>query len=468
MVIAVYYPDQYVVEETFQLLKIPWEWYESGKNYDLVIAYKSDVPGFCGNLIDLTENDYFRTITTFLNKGEFHLHEPKCEIILDQIRQKIKKFTILVEILPNPWNHPFMVSLTHDVDLISVRERRWLSVGNAAFRCMLQGSFHSGIQIILAKFRICSDPWDNFTEWMEMEQKLGVRSTFFFLPSSNNPGLFAPPIRSGFYSVEDTPIPTLIKNGWEVGVHGIDNWISVEMGLSEISFFKKIGLRDIGNRVHWLMFGDKSWKFLDQAGYYYDSTFGYNNDIGFRAGTLQVYRPAESNRLLELPLHIQDIALFGGSCWELSDNLWKHETCLNLSMPEAEKKIDVLIEYAEQYGGVITLLWHYDSIAPPKDFSLFYRGLIQKIKGAGAWISTANNIVTWFSNRRAFIISYTNDEKLLIITLRGDFNVGNHPLYCLRVHLDPGQIDHVNGEYVQGTDYIDIKLTEETIVVHLK
>ena len=466
--IGVCYPDKYAVEETFQLFKVPWEWYQSGRQYDVVIARKADVPDYTGNLIDLTGNDILRKISDLLNVGQSHLHEPACDIIVDQLRQDLKKCTILVEIPPCPWEHPYMVALTHDVDLISVYERKWQSVGNAVFRCMLQGSFHSGIRIILAKFRICPDPWDNFTEWMEMEQKLGVRSTFFFLPASNNPGLFAPSIRSGFYSLEDTPIPTLIKNGWEVGVQGIDNWTSEEMGLSEIAFFKKTGLKDIGNRVHWLMFSNNSWKFLDQSGYYYDSTFGYNNDIGFRAGTLQVYRPVESNRLLELPLHIQDIALFGKSCWELSDKQWKRETCLNISIPEAEKKINALIEYAEKYGGVITLLWHYDSITPPNDFSLFYRCLIQKIKNAGAWVSTANNIVAWFSNRRSLKISCTKEEKRLIITIRGDFNAGNHPLYCLRVHLDPVLIDHVNGEFVQGTDFIDIKLTKETVVVHLK
>jgi hypothetical protein len=338
MSIGVCYPDKYAVEETFHLLKIPWEWYESGKNYEVVIAHKCDVTDFCGNLIDLTNNDIFQKVFVLLNEGQPHLHEPLCDILLDVLRKELKKYTLLIEIPPCPWAHPYMVALTHDVDLISVRERKWPSVGNAAFHCMFQGSFHSGIRIILAKFRICSDPWENFTKWMEMEERMGVRSTFFFLPVPNTPGLFAPNIRSGYYSLEDAPIPTLIKNGWEVGVHGIDNWTSEEMGLSEITFFKKIGLRDIGNRVHWLMFGDNSWKFLDQTGYYYDSTFGYNNDIGFRAGTLQVYRPAQSNRLLELPLHIQDIALFGRSCWELSDSHWKHETCLNISMPEAEKK----------------------------------------------------------------------------------------------------------------------------------
>jgi len=29
--IGVSYPDHYAIEETFQFLKIPWEWYDAGK-----------------------------------------------------------------------------------------------------------------------------------------------------------------------------------------------------------------------------------------------------------------------------------------------------------------------------------------------------------------------------------------------------------------------------------------------------
>jgi hypothetical protein len=30
--IGIIYPDKYAVEETFQLLKIPWEWHEPSKS----------------------------------------------------------------------------------------------------------------------------------------------------------------------------------------------------------------------------------------------------------------------------------------------------------------------------------------------------------------------------------------------------------------------------------------------------
>jgi len=41
--IGVLYPDKYAVEEVFQLLKIPWEWYDSSEKYDVVIVREKDL-----------------------------------------------------------------------------------------------------------------------------------------------------------------------------------------------------------------------------------------------------------------------------------------------------------------------------------------------------------------------------------------------------------------------------------------
>ena len=62
--------------------------------------------------------------------------------------------------------------------------------------------------------------------------------------------------------------------------------------------------------MHWLCFDAQSYRRLDEAGYDYDATCGFNDAVGFKAGTTQVFRPLDAERLLELPLHVQDTALF--------------------------------------------------------------------------------------------------------------------------------------------------------------
>ena len=60
--IGIIYPDEYAVEEAFQLLKVPWAWYDSTKDYDVVIGRKEDLKSeeVNFNLIDLSEEDVFK------------------------------------------------------------------------------------------------------------------------------------------------------------------------------------------------------------------------------------------------------------------------------------------------------------------------------------------------------------------------------------------------------------------------
>ena len=318
--IGVCYDDAYAVEETFQLFKIPWEWYDPAHTYDVVIAQKDKISELGAYVIDLSEKDYFAEIARILNEGLPCCHEPVVEILIDELREILKKHTVLVEIPPVPKGYSYMIALTHDVDITSVKERRWVSVGYAIYQCLRRGMVADGIRILGAKCGIGRDSWNCFSEWMELERSLGVRSTFYFLPAKDKAGIGSPQIRACMYELDPTLLCSLQDGEWGVGVHGIDNWIDQEAARSELevvagaasmsgntpnttnmaNLIKKpnpLKLSNpsthlkIGNRVHWLLFNQKTWIILDDAGYSYDSTFGYNEDVGFRAGTLQVYKP---------------------------------------------------------------------------------------------------------------------------------------------------------------------------------
>lgn len=265
--IGVLYPDQYAAEEFFQLLKVPWEWYQLGTHYDVVIARKADLPGYAGNVIDLTDNDLFGKISDLLNVGRAHLHEPLSDILIDHLRQELKKYTLLAEIPPVPWGHFYIVALTHDVDVTSVRECRPVTVGYAAFQCFIQGSIRAGFQLLLARCGIGKDPWLLFERWKTFEDQLGVRSTFFFVPRRDDPGKRAHPYRAVGYGIDHDILHGLSRGNWEIGIHGIDNWADAETGKQEMM---KVDNDATGNRTHWLLFDHTSWKKLDEAGYSYD------------------------------------------------------------------------------------------------------------------------------------------------------------------------------------------------------
>jgi hypothetical protein len=139
--------------------------------------------------------------------------------------------------------------------------------------------------------------------------------------------------------------------------------------------------------MHWLCFDEGSWARLDEAGYVYDATFGYNDAVGFRAGTHQVFRPLSAARLLELPLHIQDTSLF------LSSRL-------GLGEARASADCSIVTNSAREHGGVVTLSWHSRSCGPERLWGGFYRRLIAAIRQSAVWFAPARDVVAWFATRR--------------------------------------------------------------------
>jgi hypothetical protein len=136
-----------------------------------------------------------------------------------------------------------------------------------------------------------------------------------------------------------------------------------------------------------------------------------------------VFRPVGATTLLELPLHIQDGALF-------------YHDRLDLTDLEAEKRCKDLIENVGKYGGVLTVLWHDRSHGPERFWGDFYISLVQVLKSSDAWFATAAHAVRWFRKRRD-----VRFERLGIADGVRAFpcNEGEEalPPLCLRVYRPP-------------------------------
>ena len=135
--------------------------------------------------------------------------------------------------------------------------------------------------------------------------------------------------------IQDT-VKKLVDKGFEVGVHGIDAWHDTAAACEEKTRISDIsGKTDVGIRMHWLCFDKDTFQILEEAGFYYDTTFGYNDVVGYRAGTLQVFKPIGVKNIFELPLNIQDVALFNPKHMSLTkDKAW-HESaglCFSVSL----------------------------------------------------------------------------------------------------------------------------------------
>jgi len=214
--------------------------------------------------------------------------------------------------------------------------------------------------------------------------------------------------------------------GFEIGLHGIDAWHDVSNGSAELEKIRQIvGRQEIGVRMHWLYYDEQSPVTLEQAGAIYDSTVGYNETIGYRSGTTQVYKPLGAKRLLEVPLHVMDTALF-------------YPSYLNLSYEDAWKQVSAIIRNAIHLGGCITVNWHDRSIAPERQWGHFYEEMIEELRTQGARFLTAAQVASWFRMRRSAVfenVTWESDRVRATIAVSASANV---PRLQLRVHQAAG------------------------------
>lgn len=175
-------------------------------------------------------------------------------------------------------------------------------------------------------------------------------------------------------------IASLLDRGFECGIHpGYDTFGSAEGVRAEIKILTDVfGQPPRGGRQHYLRWRPETWIHWEACGLSYDSTVGFADRIGFRAGTCIPYRPwiLSENRqanLLEVPLIVMDLTL--------SDYM-------GLS---AEKSFDLTcecIERARLVGGVFTLLWHNNSIYDP-GFEDLYARVLKLLSGTPGFDGTA-------------------------------------------------------------------------------
>jgi len=181
-----------------------------------------------------------------------------------------------------------------------------------------------------------------------------------------------------------------VARGSEIAVHGIDAWRDAAAGRKEIDqVIRTTSQSTVGVRMHWLYFSAESPRYLEEAGFDYDSTWGYNDTIGYRAGTSQVFRLQGTLELLELPLVIMDTALF------YSDRM-------GLSPEEARTSCDRILANTRRFGGTLVINWHERSLAPERLWGSFYKELLHRVmKRNRAWMINACTAVEWFRHRRS-------------------------------------------------------------------
>lgn len=364
-------------------------------------------------MIDRIGYDLFFEIEFLLTHGQpvGFGQIPTLEHHINTLRQLMcRAGVVFLEMFTAPPRTEFIVCLTHDVDFCGIR-RHFLDrtffgflyralIGSLVKVLKQRDSIKNLVQnwaavgqlpfVYIGRVR---DFWVCFDRYLQIEGN--IPSTFFFVPEKKYAGQTkdgkAPRTRAVNYAVTQIPetIQYLIENGREIGLHGIDAWIDPEKGMREAAVLKDLTRQsDVGVRMHWLLGDIHSPKSLSDAGFVYDSTKGYNNGIGFPSGTVQIYKPLNSAKTVELPLNVMDTALF-------------YPDRMNLSVKKAWDRIQKLIAHFEHFGGVFTINWHLRSLSPERCWDLFYIRLVNDLKKRRVWFASGLEATAWFKKRRS-------------------------------------------------------------------
>jgi hypothetical protein len=413
--------------------------------------------------------DLFAEVRHLLTQGqpaEF-ANIPTLELHISLLRELILSQGLpLVEILPVPAGHRFIVCLTHDVDHPRVRYHKCdhtmfgflyrALIGSVIDFCrgrrslqQVATNWKAALSLPLVFAGIVKDFWNQLDQYLELERDLA--STFFIIPTEGNPGVDSRgrtrAKRASRYALADIAddLKKLLSANREIAVHGIDAWRDSAKGRGERERVQKItGTTETGVRMHWLYFDSQAPLTLEKAGFSYDSTVGYNETIGYRAGTAQVFKHPNVDSLLELPLHIMDTALF-------------YPSYMNLSDDRARDAMVPLIENVTRFGGVLTINWHDRSLGPERLWGDFYVTLLNNLRARKPWFATAAQTVSWFRNRRETSFdSATHDGRNIRVQPANNglaSNTANVPPLVVRVYNRGGSTRDLRGRSAAFEDF---------------
>jgi len=393
--------------------------------------------------------DLFEEVSYLLTRGQprSHAETPTLELHIELIRQCLQESGVsYVEIPARPYKCAFVCCLTHDVDFFGIRRHtadRTLAgfaargtvgtlVDVVRGRRPLDEAIRNWLAVLslpLVLLGLARDFWQPFEDYARAEQ--GKSSTFFLIPFKGQAGVgpdgSTRALRAAPYNIREIRTDIEASSGprTEFAVHGIDAWRDADAGRAELKELAAVtGQQKPGIRMHWLYFSDHSPRQLEDAGFAYDSTCGYNDAVGYRAGTSQVFRLPGTQSFLELPLTIMDSALF-------------YTDRMGLDRQEAMERCRGIVQHARRFGGALVIDWHERSLAPERQWGRCYQDLLNEVHAGVVWFATAGQAVDWFRWRRA--IRFSLEEGSPHVHVEAPTPSPQLPAACLIVHRPVGR-----------------------------
>lgn len=179
------------------------------------------------------------------------------------------------------------------------------------------------------------------------------------------------------YSLRDPGILRLVRffrqRAIEMGIHpSYESFDSPRLLHSEVATLRNfLGAPDLGGRQDYLRWTPQTWSEWDAIGIPYDSSVGFADHTGFRAGTCIPYRPwlwreQREAMLVEIPLLAMDSMLRG---------------YMKAAPERALAILREVIARCRSVGGVFALAWHNTSLFD-SSYTAVYRTVLDELAGS--------------------------------------------------------------------------------------
>ncbi len=291
------------------------------------------------------------------------------------------------------------IGLSHDVDIpddyaclkrptfLRSRSLKW-NVKNALLKC------HRSAKYLFDRER--NGFW-LFSDIMDLEESLGFKSTFFFAAVNTYHEYGSK--YDVHYSIKDRKFievfDEIAKRNFEIGLHASYNaYLNVERFGQEKRLLEKIAQIEVkGLRHHlWHMSRDqqRTLKLQENAGFAYDSSIAFNENMSFRRNIALPYHPWDDEEnhamnILELPVFCMD------------GNLFYHSN----NIDSALKKLTGFISKLKASGGMGVIDWHvrtsYPRNSPFLSWAVCYDKLLKYLSNdREIWVENLLTLHDWW------------------------------------------------------------------------
>ena len=253
------------------------------------------------------------------------------------------------------------------------------------------------------------NPYWSFRAILGLEKKYGFKSSFYF------------PVRKG-YGIDcevneeiKKAIREIAQEKREICLHGsYESYNDAKRLRGEKETLEEILGRHVsGIRQHFLRFDvTRTWRIQEKTGLKYDATYGYADQIGFRASISFPFNPYDlindkKSSILELPLTIMDKTLLAR---------------MELTLDEAWVHAKELLEIIKRNNGLAVILWHntaFDKEDYP-GWAEVYRRILEYLSKQDSWVVSSGAVARWWKHRNFLKIETKIEENTVKWNLTGN------------------------------------------------